>query len=114
MSAVNSNPHSSPLHSSKRDNLESLVRTALLHKELAPGVAKQINVYRSEKLDGYKQRLLAILDDAIANQHIVIIQPAIALVTQQPAAVQTEHPAPCSFSQQPVSEIKNFATLSSR
>ena len=112
MSAVNSNPHSSPLHSSKRDNLESLVRTALLHKELAPGVAKQINVYRSEKLDGYKQRLLAILDDAIANKHIVIIQPAIALTTQ-PVAVQTEHPAPCSFSQPPVSKIKKFATLSS-
>ncbi|MEM1252071.1 MAG: hypothetical protein AAGI69_06525 [Cyanobacteria bacterium P01_H01_bin.21] len=49
-------------------NLEVLVRTALLHGELAPGVAIAIQRYRAEKrLTTAEQRQLAILDSAIAD-----------------------------------------------
>lgn len=52
---------------SKSKGLESLVRTAMTNGELAPGVAAQVNRYRSHKLSCEEQRLLAILDDAISD-----------------------------------------------
>ncbi len=80
---------------SKSNSLETLVRIALLNSELAPGVAKQISVYRSEqsnKLDEQEKRLLAILDDAIADNCITIIQPihspALQLTETPPASVE--------------------------
>jgi len=64
---------------SKSNGLESLVRTAMLNGELAPGVAAQINNYRKLQLSCEEQRLLYILDDAIADGCIVPIElPAIA------------------------------------
>lgn len=85
--------HASEVNRSQSDSLEALVRIALLNKELAPGVAKQINAYRSETLNTYQTRLLAILDDAIADQYIVIIEPADQPLPQsviQPTAAKTE------------------------
>lgn len=89
---------SSEAHSSKSESLETLVRIALINRELAPGVAKQINSYRSENLSAYQQRLLAILDDAIADQCIIVIQPIGQPLNQplpqpvaQPATSQPEH-----------------------
>ncbi|MGB3768298.1 MAG: hypothetical protein WA947_17200 [Phormidesmis sp.] len=52
---------------SAADGLESLVRTAMMNGELAPGVAAQISKYRSSRLSCEERRLLAILDDAIAD-----------------------------------------------
>ncbi|MGB3789017.1 MAG: hypothetical protein WA949_13480 [Phormidesmis sp.] len=60
--------------SSKAINLESLVRTAIAHKELSPGVAAQINQCRNGKLTCKERRMIAILDDAIANDHIIPIE----------------------------------------
>ena len=57
--------------SSKSNGLESLVRTAMSNGELAPGVAAQISQYRARKLTCEEQRLIAILDDAIADGCIV-------------------------------------------
>lgn len=51
--------------------LESLVRTAMTNGELAPGVAAQISQYRSNRLSCEERRLLAILDDAIADGCVV-------------------------------------------
>ena len=53
--------------------LEFLVRTAMINGELAPGVAAQVNRYRSRKLSCEEQRLLAILDDAVSDGCIVPI-----------------------------------------
>ena len=60
--------------SSKAVNLESLVRTAIAHKELSPGVAAQINQYRNVRLTCKERRVLAILDDAITNGYIVPVE----------------------------------------
>ncbi|MEO0395005.1 MAG: hypothetical protein ACFB14_04095 [Leptolyngbyaceae cyanobacterium] len=55
-------------------SLEVLVRTALLHGELAPGVAIAIEQYRVEKrLTITEQRQLAILDSAIADGCILAV-----------------------------------------
>ena len=56
---------------SKANDLESLVRIAMSNGELAPGVAAQINQYRSGRLSCEERRLLAILDDAIADGCVV-------------------------------------------
>lgn len=53
------------------DSLESLVRTAMTNGELAPGVAAQINKYRVGRLSCEERRLLAILDDAIADGCVI-------------------------------------------
>lgn len=69
---------------SKTNGLESLVRTAMINGELAPGVAVQVNHYRKAKLSCKEQRLLAILDDAISDGCIVPIEiPAIAVPARQ-------------------------------
>ena len=60
--------------SSKGGDLESLVRIALHNGELAPGVAAQINQYRNGKLSCEERRLLAILDDAIADGCVVPVE----------------------------------------
>jgi hypothetical protein len=60
--------------SSKANNLDSLVRTAIAHKELSPGVAAQINQYRNGKLTCKERRMLAVLDDAIASGHVTTIE----------------------------------------
>ena len=59
---------------SKSNCLESLVRTAMTNGELAPGVAAQINQYRSGRLSCEERRLLAILDDAIADGCIIPLE----------------------------------------
>ncbi|PZO18534.1 MAG: hypothetical protein DCF25_09710 [Leptolyngbya foveolarum] len=56
---------------SATNSLESLVRTAMTNGELAPGVAAQISQYRSSRLSCEERRLLAILDDAIADGCVV-------------------------------------------
>lgn len=56
---------------STANSLESLVRTAMTNGELAPGVAAQIGQYRSGRLSCEERRLLAILDDAIADGCVV-------------------------------------------
>ncbi len=68
--------------------LESLVRTAMTHRELSPGVAAQINRYRKQKskLSCEEQRLLSILDDAISDGCIVPIDmPEITVSKRQVA-----------------------------
>ena len=55
-------------------SLEALVRTALLHGELAPGVAIAIERYRADKkLTAAEKRQLAILDSAIADGCILAV-----------------------------------------
>ncbi len=55
-------------------DLEVLVRTALTHRELSPGVAAAIERYRSKPcLTAIEERQLAILDSAIADGCIVPI-----------------------------------------
>ncbi|MGD1856487.1 MAG: hypothetical protein ACFB2W_19790 [Leptolyngbyaceae cyanobacterium] len=49
-------------------DLEALVRTALLHRELSPGVANAINQYRAQSgLTTAQKRQLEILDRAIVE-----------------------------------------------
>ena len=62
--------------SNARD-LKSLVRMAVQTGELAPGVAAQISSYQNGKLTCEDRRLLAILNDAIADGCIVIGQSAV-------------------------------------
>lgn len=71
--------------SSKERNLEALVRTAIAHKELSPGVAAQIHQYRNGKLTCKEQRMLAILDDAIANGHITTVELPVMTVSLRKA-----------------------------
>ncbi|MBE9060017.1 hypothetical protein [cf. Phormidesmis sp. LEGE 11477] len=59
--------------------LELLVRTAITHRELSPGVAAQIDRYRSGQLTCRERRLLAILDDAIAGGHVVPVDLPVEL-----------------------------------
>lgn len=56
-------------------DLEGLVRTALTHGELSPGVAMAVEYYRAKpRLTAVEQRQLTILDGAIADGCIVPIQ----------------------------------------
>ncbi|MBT9310772.1 hypothetical protein [Leptothoe kymatousa] len=58
-------------------NLEGLVRIALTHRELSPGVAAAIKTYRVKpQLTNAEERQLAILDSAIADGCIVPIMRA--------------------------------------
>ncbi|MEO1637606.1 MAG: hypothetical protein AAFS04_21335 [Cyanobacteria bacterium J06631_9] len=59
---------------SKSKGLESLVRTAIINGELAPGVAAQVNHYRKAAISCEEQRLLAILDDAISTGCIIPVE----------------------------------------
>lgn len=65
--------------------LESLVRTAMMNGELAPGVALQIGSYRSRKLSCEEHRLLAILDDAIAHGCVVPVELSMMQTRRQVA-----------------------------
>lgn len=69
---------------SKPNSLETLVRIALTNRELAPGVAKQINHYRAGSLSTEQNRLLSILTDAIEDDVITIINVADARLLTQP------------------------------
>lgn len=56
-------------------NLDFLVRTALTHRELSPGVAAAIERHRSkDSLTASEERQLAILDSAIADGCIIPVQ----------------------------------------
>ena len=71
---------------SRSKGLESLVRTAMSHGELAPGEAAQVNRYRRGKLSCEEQRLLSILDDAISDGCIVSIEvPEMTRLSRQVA-----------------------------
>lgn len=71
---------------SRSKGLESLVRIAMTHGELAPGVAAQVNRYRKGRLSCEEQRLLAILDDAISDGCIVPIEiPTMVVPARQVA-----------------------------
>ncbi|KPQ35113.1 MAG: hypothetical protein HLUCCA11_11885 [Phormidesmis priestleyi Ana] len=70
---------------SRSSGLESLVRIAMTNGELAPGVALQINRYRSGKLSCEERRLLAILDDAIADGCITPIEVPVMQSRRQVA-----------------------------
>ena len=70
---------------SNSNGLESLVRTAMLNGELAPGVAAQVNGYRSGKLNCEERRLLAILDDAISDGCVVPIELPVIRTQRQVA-----------------------------
>ena len=59
---------------SRFNSLESLVRTAMVNGELAPGVAMQVNRYRAGKLTCEERRLLSILDDAIADGCVACVE----------------------------------------
>ncbi|MBT9315512.1 hypothetical protein [Leptothoe spongobia] len=55
-------------------DLEVLVRTALLNKELSPGVAIAIESYRAKsELTATEKRQLEILDRAISDGCIVTV-----------------------------------------
>ncbi len=55
-------------------DLEVLVRTALFHRELTPGVVAAIERYRTKPgLTAVEQRQLEILDNAIADGCIVAL-----------------------------------------
>lgn len=70
----------------KAKKLESLVRIAIMHKELSPGVAAQINQCRNGKLTCKERRIMAILDDAIASGHVVpIAPPAVPALSRRTA-----------------------------
>ncbi|MEM8612203.1 MAG: hypothetical protein AAGF93_09315 [Cyanobacteria bacterium P01_H01_bin.105] len=56
-------------------DLEVLVRTALTHGELAPGVALAVGRYRAKsRLTAVEQRQLQILDNAIADGCIIAVR----------------------------------------
>lgn len=67
----------------RANGLESLVRTALTNGELAPGVAAQVSRYRNGKLSCEDRRILAILDDAIAEGCVVCIEVPMAEARRQ-------------------------------
>ena len=67
----------------KANSLESLVRTAMTNGELAPGVAAQVGRYRNGKLSCEDRRILAILEDAIAEGCVVSIEVPIAETRRQ-------------------------------
>lgn len=55
-------------------DLEILVRTALTHGELAPGIALAVERYRTQSnLTAVEKRQLQILDNAIADGCIVVV-----------------------------------------
>lgn len=70
---------------SRFNSLESLVRTAMVNGELAPGVAMQVNRYRSGKLTCEERRLLSILDDAISDGCVTCVELPAMRVRRQVA-----------------------------
>lgn len=64
-----------PSLNDRKIDLQTLVRIALHNRELAPGIAKQINLLKATPLPATEKRLLAVLDDAIANGLITVIEP---------------------------------------
>lgn len=69
--------HKAAGFNSRANGLESLVRTAMTNGELAPGVAAQIGRYRNGNLSCEDRRILAILDDAIADGCVVPIDTPV-------------------------------------
>jgi hypothetical protein len=69
----------------KSNGLESLIRTAMLNGELAPGVAAQIGCYRTGKLSCEERRLLAILDDAMSDGYVIPIDIPVMSTRRQVA-----------------------------
>ena len=69
-----------------KSNLESLVRTAMTNRELAPGVAMQVSRYRTAKLTCQERRLLAILDDAIADGCVSVVELPVFQTRRQVAS----------------------------
>ncbi len=56
-------------------DLEVLVRTALTHRELAPGVALALDQYRYKtRLSATEKRQLEILDHAIADGCVAAVR----------------------------------------
>ena len=72
-------------------SLQMLVRTALQNRELAPGVSKQIDFFRNTLLTTAEKRLLAILDDAIAEGFIVMIEPVNNKPAIRPTFIQASY-----------------------
>ena len=70
---------------SSENSLEFLVRTAMTNRELAPGVAAQIGRYRNGKLSCEDRRILAILDDAIADGCVVPVDAPVVQARRQMA-----------------------------
>ena len=68
-------------------SLESLVRTAMMNGELAPGVAAQISCYRKGALSCEERRMLAILDDAINDGCVVPVEVSVMSSRRQVAYV---------------------------
>ena len=59
-------------------DLDTLIRTALLHRELSPGVAAAIARYRAKaRLTVDEQRQLEILDSALADGCIAPIRSGL-------------------------------------
>ncbi|MGB3300881.1 MAG: hypothetical protein WBA76_21655 [Phormidesmis sp.] len=58
----------------RADSLEFLVRTAMTNGELSPGVAAQIDRYRQGTLSCEDRRMLAILENAIADGCVIPIE----------------------------------------
>ena len=75
-------------------SLETLVRTALRNGELAPGVAKQIDLFRTSLASQEDKRLLAVLDDAIANGLIAVIELISSQPTLNQSSLMKTNPAP--------------------
>ena len=68
-------------------DLESLVRIALVHGELSPGVAVAIQSYRAKSgLTLVERRQLEILDSAIADGCVTPIQTSTHTASPQRAA----------------------------
>lgn len=82
---------------SKSNGLESLVRTAMVNGELAPGIARQVDHYRSGKLTCEEHRLLNILDDAISDGCVVSVGLPGELVAELPM-MQARRRMPCNLS----------------
>ncbi len=68
---------SSAKSTARSNELESLVRTAMLNGELSPGVAAQVEQYRAGKPSCEERRMLAILDDAIADGCVIPVELSV-------------------------------------
>ena len=77
-------------------DLQMLVRVALHNRELAPGVARQIDLIKATLLSATEKRLLAVLDDAIAHGLITVITPISHRSTLQSTPVSRSSHSPAN------------------
>ena len=77
-------------------DLQMLVRVALHNRELAPGVARQIDLIKATLLSATEKRLLAVLDDAIAHGLITVITPINHRSTLQSTPVSRSSHSPAN------------------